>query len=182
MPSFVPARLDVLFGVHADELAERHTALEDLWGGRVTSMRDRLGEAVSLEQRLDAFEALLAERLPQSAVCIPRWRRRCSSSATATNVHDVVKQSGYSHRRFIALFSHAVGLTPKVYSRVRRFQRALQRARLSGAESWADVAAAAGYSDQSHFNREFRECVGMTPTQYREVAPAFAHHVPVDRR
>jgi AraC-like DNA-binding protein len=102
--------------------------------------------------------------------------------ATATSVHDVVRESGYSHRRFIELFVHAVGLTPKVYSRVRRFQRALLQARVPASESWAGVAAAAGYSDQSHFNREFRECVGITPTQYRSIAPRFVHHVPVSRR
>jgi AraC-like DNA-binding protein len=177
-----PGAANVLFGLAANELAERHTALEDLWGGRVASMRERLGEAVSLEQRLNAFEALLAERLPAVRGLHPAVAQALQQLATATNVHDVVRQSGYSHRRFIALFSRAVGLTPKVYSRVRRFQRTLQRARLSGFESWADLAAAAGYSDQSHFNREFRECVGVTPTHYQEVAPAFAHHVPVNRR
>jgi AraC-like DNA-binding protein len=101
---------------------------------------------------------------------------------TATRVHDVVRSSGYSHRRFIELFVHAVGLTPKVYSRVRRLQRALHRARVPGTDSWASVAADAGYSDQSHFNREFRECVGVTPTRYWELAPLFGHHVPVRAR
>jgi AraC-like DNA-binding protein len=95
-------------------------------------------------------------------------------------VHDVVKQSGYSHRRFIELFARAVGLTPKVYARVRRFQRALHRAHGPDRESWVELAAAEGYSDQSHFNREFRESAGLTPTEYRHVSPTFAHHVPVN--
>lgn len=172
----------VLFGVHAGELAERHTALEDLWGRRVASMRDRLGDADSLEARLDTFEQLLAERLPAVHGLHPAVARALEQLVTATNVHDVVKSSGYSHRRFIELFVHAVGLTPKVYSRVRRFQRALHRARVPGLESWASVAAAAGYSDQSHFNREFRDCVGIIPTQYRDLAPQFVHHVPVRPR
>jgi AraC-like DNA-binding protein len=177
-----PGAAQLLFGAHAGELAERHTALEDLWGGRVASMRDRLGEADSLEARLAALEQLLAERLPAVHGLHPAVARALEQLVTATSVHDVVKSSGYSHRRFIELFVHAVGLTPKVYSRVRRFQRALCRARAPGAESWASVAAAAGYSDQPHFNREFRDCVGITPTHYRDLAPQFVHHVPVRPR
>jgi AraC-like DNA-binding protein len=177
-----PGAAQVLFGAHAGELAERHTALEDLWGGRVVCMRDRLGEAHSLEARLDAFEQLLAERLPAVQGLHPAVARALEQLVTATNIRDVVNSSGYSHRRFIELFVHAVGLTPKIYSRVRRFQRALRLARVPGAESWASVAAAAGYSDQSHFNREFRDCVGITPTQYRNVAPPFVHHVPIRPR
>jgi AraC-like DNA-binding protein len=65
---------------------------------------------------------------------------------------------------------------------VQRFQRAVQHARAPGSKSWASVAAAAGYSDQSHFNREFRDCVGITPTEYRDLAPRFVHHVPVSPR
>jgi AraC-like DNA-binding protein len=177
-----PGAAAVLFGAHAGELAGRHTALEDLWGARVRAMRDRLGEARSLERRLDAFEAMLAERLPAVRGLHPAVAEALHRLAGTAHIHEVVRDSGYSHRRFIDLFVQAVGLTPKVYTRVRRFQRALQPSRLPGAESWASVAAAAGYSDQSHFNREFRECVGITPTEYRDREPRVVHHVPVVRR
>jgi AraC-like DNA-binding protein len=92
------------------------------------------------------------------------------------------KQSGYSHRRFITLFSRAVGLTPKAYCRVLRFQCVLRRARNGGFASLIDLAMASGYSDQSHFNREFRELTGVTPTEYRLAAPRAAHHVLVRSR
>jgi AraC-like DNA-binding protein len=171
----------LLFGAPAGELAERHTALEDLWGPRVSAARDRLGEAASPAQRLDAFEDLLAERLPLVHGLHPAVARALQQLPGATRVHEVVEQSGYSHRRFVELFVQAVGLTPKAYSRVQRFQRALEHA--SGADaSLCDIAAAAGYSDQSHFNREFRDCVGVTPTEYRTIAPRFRHHVPVSGR
>jgi AraC-like DNA-binding protein len=101
---------------------------------------------------------------------------------SVTSVGEVVKSSGYSHRRFIALFSRAVGLTPKAYCRVRRFRGVLRRARVEGGRSLIDLAAAGGYSDQSHFTREFRDFSGVTPGEYVERAPAFSHHVPVEPR
>ncbi len=177
-----PGAAAVLFGAHAGELAERHTPLEDLWGGPVAAMRDRLGEAAALERRLDVFEELLAARLPAVRGIHPAVAAALQQLSTTTNIQEVVRDSGYSHRRFLQLFVHAVGLTPKVYTRVRRFTRALQLARRQGSMSWVDLAAAAGYSDQSHFNREFNECVGITPTQYHDLEPRFAHHVPVSRR
>ena len=177
-----PGSALLLFGAPADALAERHTALEDLWGTRVSAMRDRLGEAGSLEQSLNAFEDLLAERLPLVHGLHPAVAQALERLVGATRVHDVVKQSGYSHRRFVELFVRAVGLTPKAYSRVQRFQRALRRAAAPDLESWIDIAADEGYSDQSHFNREFRACVGVTPTEYRNLAPRSRHHVPISGR
>jgi AraC-like DNA-binding protein len=188
-----PGAALALFGVEADELAERHTPLEELWGRPVASMRDRLAELRAHEERLDAFEAVLASRLPRARGLHPAVAQALEQlmnvPAVAANhteergsalaVSQVVRQSGYSHRTFISLFHRAVGLTPKVYCRVLRFQRALRRVS-DGTTSWLDVALTAGYSDQAHFNREFRAFVGVTPSVYRLVAPRFQNHLPVD--
>jgi AraC-like DNA-binding protein len=174
-----PGAAYALFGVPADELGGRHTRLEDLWGQPVASMRDRLADIRLLDQRLDAFEAMLAARLPKVSGLHPAVARALERFVVIPNVHEAVKESGYSHRTFISLFQRAVGLTPKLYCRVLRFQRALRRA---GSDSWLDVALAAGYSDQAHFNREFREFAGVTPTEYRQIAPPSPHHLLVGTR
>ena len=175
-----PGAAEVLFGVHADELSEAHTALEDLWGPRAVSMRDQLGELSSPEERLDALERMLADRLPTVRGLHPAVAQALQEFRATKAVRDVVRESGYSHRQFITLFSRAVGLTPKMYCRVLRFQLVLRRAGTGGLSSLIDVAMASGYSDQSHFNREFREFTGITPTEYRAAAPATPHHVLVD--
>jgi AraC-like DNA-binding protein len=176
----LPGATDALFGVPANELAERHTPLEDLWGGVcVAAMRGRLAELGSLEDRLDAFEAMLTARLPRARALHPAVARAFAQLRMTANVHEVVSRSGYSHRMFISLFSRSVGLTPKAYSRVLRFRRALRHAVAPPGVPWIDVAIAAGYSDQSHFVREFREFTGVTPTVYRQASPAFPHHLPV---
>jgi AraC-like DNA-binding protein len=180
-----PGAARALFGVHADELAGRHTPLDDLWGRTVASMRDQLAEIRSLDARLDAFEALLASRLPRVRGLHPAVAQALEqlmdvpAVGSSLAVREVVRHSGYSHRTFISLFHRAVGLTPKVYCRVLRFQRALRRVS-AGTATWLDVALAAGYSDQAHFNREFRTFVGVTPTEYRQGAPRFPNHVTVD--
>jgi AraC-like DNA-binding protein len=177
-----PGAAQTLFGVPATELAGRHTRLEDVWGWRVASMRDRLADLRLLDERLDMFEAMLASRLPRVRGIHPAVAQALElvgQRGSFVPVHEVVKQSGYSHRTFISLFHRAVGLTPKLYCRVLRFQRALRGVSL-GTTSWLDIALAAGYSDQSHFNREFREFAGVTPTEYRQVAPRFPNHLPVE--
>lgn len=95
-------------------------------------------------------------------------------------IRGLVAESGYSHRRFVTLFTDAVGLSPKRYARVVRFGRAL--AALPSARSCARLAQEMGYADQAHFNREFREMTGMTPSAYLAAAPAHRHHVPVAAR
>jgi AraC-like DNA-binding protein len=177
-----PGAAELLFGVHADDLSGKHTALEDLWGSRAVSTRDELAELLSPGERLDALERLLADRLPIVRGLHPAVAHALQQFQTTQSVHDVVRQSGYSHRQFIMLFSRAVGLTPKMYCRVLRFQHVLRRAGAGGFASLIDVAMSCGYSDQSHFNREFREFTGVTPTEYRAAAPVAPHHVAVKSR
>jgi AraC-like DNA-binding protein len=189
-----------LLGVPAEALAERHTALDDLWGAEVNRIRERLLALQSPSERLELFEAVLARRLPRLRAIHPvvahALQRFGSPSA---DIRTVVQESGYSHRRFITLFREAVGLAPKRYCRILRFQHVLHQleampspempgaempgAEMPGAEmprpGWSQLALAAGFSDQAHLVREFREFAGVTPTQFERLAPRHTHHVPV---
>jgi AraC-like DNA-binding protein len=80
--------------------------------------------------------------------------------------------------RIAELFHRAVGLTPKVYGRVRRFQRALDSAALARERGWCGVALASGFCDQPHLNREFRAFAGLAPGAYAPL-PGRPNHVPV---
>ncbi|MCA1605812.1 MAG: helix-turn-helix domain-containing protein, partial [Acidobacteria bacterium] len=79
------------------------------------------------------------------------------------------------------LFSRTVGLTPKLYCGVLRFQRVVELTAAKQSASRVDVALAAGYSDQPHFNRQFREFAGVTPSEYDELSPLSPNHVPILR-
>ena len=178
-----PGAAEVLFGTPASDFAQRHVALEDLWGRTAARIRDRLLEPGEPDRQLLELEAILGERLPLIRGLHPAVADALELFAMSGSVGEAVRRSGYSHRHFVALFRRSVGLTPKVYTRVSRLQRVLAWC-FSGlgqnahSLSWADVALRAGYSDQAHFNREFREFAGVTPEYYRRAATTASHHVP----
>ena len=87
--------------------------------------------------------------------------------------------TGLSARRLIASFRAEVGLTPKTYLRVRRFQAAM-RLLDAGDASGARIAADLGYFDQAHLVREFRSFTAMTPTEYTQRRTLLPSHIGIN--
>jgi len=182
--SIVGAQIDPLaaraiFGMPSLELANRHTRLDDVWGSSVDRLRSQMIEAKSPGLRLRLLEEALLTHLRCARQIHPAVAHALHRLPTASNVRDVVKETGYSQRRFIALFREEIGLTPKVFCRLLRFQRFLSQLKAQPAAMWADLAYDAGYSDQAHFNREFREFTGVTPGEYRFFSNQPHGHAPV---
>jgi len=174
-----PGAAELLLGAPAGELAERHTRLDDLWGHAAEEARERLAAAGS-DTALDLLQTLLIARLPKMRGIHPAVAHALARFATTGHVNKVVDESGYCHRRFIALFRESVGLSPKVYCRVLRFQTAIDRIADDPEMPWASLAAASGYSDQPHFTRDFGAFTGVTPGAYRRIRPAVRNHVPIE--
>jgi transcriptional regulator GlxA family with amidase domain len=96
------------------------------------------------------------------------------SAGPASRTREVARQVGLSQRRFITVFKQEIGITPKLFSRVRRFQRALVLIRRSAVPSWPALALECGYCDQSHMIRDFLAFSGFSPTEYFIRQRAFA--------
>jgi AraC-like DNA-binding protein len=175
----LPGAAQSLFGVSAAELAGRHTPLSELWGGQANSALEQIAEAPGPLQMLMTLESLLAARLPRVHGMHPALAEVLGNFDHVWSVEAMVRSSRYSHRGFIALFKQATGLSPKRYARLMRFQSLLQGLRGSAGASLGELALDAGYSDQAHMNREFREHAGTTPLQYRLLAPAAPNHVSI---
>src|SRR3984893_9100332 len=88
----------------------------------------------------------------------------------------VADRIGLSARRFIDVFRKEVGLTPKLFCRVRRFQKVLRLVQRGRPVAWADVALDCGYYDQAHFIHDFRAFSGLTPTAYLQVWGEHLHY------
>ncbi len=161
---FKPAGAHALFQLDLDELTDRHVALDQLDGGW-RELAARIDDASTAAARLRLLEEELLRRLPRPS---PTGARTAAAlellhlAETPPRIKAVARALGLSPRHLERTFRREVGLTPKHYSRVLRFRRmlgVLDRAN----PNWADLAARAGYSDQPHLVREFREFSGLAP-------------------
>ena len=176
---FVPGGAFPFLRMPADELQGRHVALEDVWGTSGRRLRERLLELPSLRARCRFMEEELIARA--AGRLLVRDEVRYAARAfedVSTRVADVVDATGLSARRFAEIFRAAVGLTPKAYARVRRFQTSLQAVASSAQHDWAEIALACGYFDQAHFNHDFRAFSGISPSKYVSIDKRHINHVP----
>jgi len=93
------------------------------------------------------------------------WRR-LSASHGQVGVATLAKEVGWSRRHLGERFRHEFGLTPKVAGRVMRFEVAHRLLRAPHRPGLAEVAARAGFYDQAHLHREWRELAGCTPSRW----------------
>lgn len=178
--SFRPGGTLAFFALPAHELTDRDVPLEVLWGSRGTALlREQLLAAPSAEAKLTVVEhtllAALRERSLHAAVAFAaaQFQRHPATTRIAT-VTDAV---ALSPRRFAERFELEVGMTPKRYCRVLRFQQALGEAHRARRVDWSQVALDCGFYDQSHLVNEFRAFAGLTPTAYLAARTSFQNHV-----
>jgi len=172
-----PGAAMALFGASADELAERHTPLADLLGASAGELHEQLALAPDTRKQIDLLCRWLITRTAHAGAIDPLVQHALAALARPGSIEALVRASHYSHRGFLARFKQASGMGPKRLARLMRFQRLLHALRTEGPSALGELALNLGYSDQSHMNREFRAMAGVTPQQYRELAPANALHV-----
>ncbi|SRR5208283_385379 len=178
---FWPGGAFPFFRLPLSELADQSIALDILWGSAAAELRERLLATPTPAQKFRVLEAFLLgqlaaplERHPAVSFGIQQLR-----GAGQQSVAHVVDKTGFSQRRFIELFSEQVGLAPKRFCRVSRFQRVVQFAHLAGEIDWVHLALDCGYYDQAHFIHDFQSFAGITPTTYLQLRTQHLNHVPL---
>ena len=166
---FKPGGAFPFLGVSAGELADAHVDLEALWGNFAFRLRERLGEASNDAERFGLLEQGLLRKMfrPLEHHYAVSAVLEIVGRPGGLTVREMARQVGLSQRRLIEVFKAEVGVTPKLFSRVLRFQRA--RALLHRHTEKIDLTAVAldcAYFDQSHFIRDFLEFSGLSPAAY----------------
>jgi AraC-like DNA-binding protein len=162
-----PAGAYALLGAPLREVTGLVIALEDVLGPRARELVDRCRAAASREARLGVAVTWVAGRLRDARPVEPpvAWAAdEIERHGGHLPIARLRTETGFSKTRLVRAFRDQVGVPPKLFARIVRFRAALEMIE-RGPRSLADVALAAGYYDQPHFNAEFRELTGMSPRE-----------------
>lgn len=180
--SFKPGGAFPFFSLPISELHNTHVALDTLWGAAAGELREQLLEVKTPQACFRILESALLARVSQSSVWHPAVAFALAEFQHPTRprmISEVANQIGFSARHFIQIFREAVGLTPRQFCRVLRFQDVLRLTNRREQLSWTDLALSCGYFDQAHFIHDFRVFSGLTPTAYLAQRGEFHNHVPL---
>lgn len=180
---FKPGGAFPFFLVPMGELHNQHVALADLWGASASNLIEQVSTAATPLAAFRLVEQTLLMQLVQPLALHPAvgfalhalQREACPPPIAA-----ITNQMGLSARHFVHLFREHVGLTPKRFSRVQRFQAVLRHIHTKQQVNWADLALACGYCDQAHFVHDFRSLAGLTPRAYLAQHTTRRNHLPCD--
>jgi AraC-like DNA-binding protein len=167
-----------VFRERADLFFEQSIGLDEVWRSRV--LLERLCDAVSPVEKLNTVDQLLSETV-QPGSCRSELVNQTMFllGSQRLSVAACARSAGISERRLSQVFREEVGLSPKTWSRIQRFQNAV-RALHDGVDvPWAELALNCGYYDQSHFSNDFRAFSGIDPTTYSALRGRWQNHVPL---
>lgn len=179
-PQLEPRTFDLqgrvaLFGVRllpgaAPRLLGRPVTSGDLWvplatlGGGAAAITAAVHGAANTATRIELVEEWLVGRLVgDENAGLLRALEGIFRGGGEIRVATLARGAAMSERALSRAFTEQVGLSPKRFSRIVRFQRVLRR--LDGEPDWAQLASELGYFDQSHMIREFRALFGCTPRE-----------------
>lgn len=158
-----------VLGKPASEFAGRVVALRDLWDAATTQrLEEQLAGARDARSAVVILKTAIAARL-EPGICFNTNTRLVQSAARhleSHNVAAVAEHLGISERHLRRVFRVVVGLSPKEYFKLLRFERALKAAKDARDSSWSDIAVSAGYYDQAHLIADFRSIAGTTPREF----------------
>jgi AraC-like DNA-binding protein len=157
-----------LFGPPPCGVAGQVVDLEDLLGRRAPLLLEQVAETRGWEARFALLDSLLSRRLADGLPTSPdvAWAwRRLTETAGGVSIGELTEELRCSRRHLTSRFREQIGLPPKAFARILRFDNGIRRLRNEGPSSLAEVARDCGYYDQAHFNRDFRRFAGTTPTE-----------------
>lgn len=167
-----------LFGIPLSELRGRVVHISDLFPADAARLKQRFLDTSSWDVRFDVLEAFLIERVARARVESPvvAWAlRRIAETRGNLPLAELTRELGFSRKHIAALFHDQIGVAPKLWARLIRFDQFRARVADPNRPSLAELALHCGYFDQSHLTRDVRQFTGAPPSAL--LAPIPGLHV-----
>ena len=167
---FYPNGLSPFTHIPGKEISNRPAIFRELFHLAGEEIKDQLMNCTTTEQRINLMTNFLEKQLLSHGHRFDDMSNWCVQQIITlqgqSSKHDLLQHVGLSQRQLERRFKDAVGLTIKHFSRIIRFQHTLKLMQSSKSYTLTSLAHHAGYYDQAHFIKDFREFSGVNPKTY----------------
>lgn len=180
--SFKKGAAGAFFPFPMDEISDCVVDADLVWGGEFALLRERLLATKDIELRFTILEDFLLRRFKgklELNPCVSFAVREMIGCPDRLSIRRMNEKIGYSQKHFTQMFRKQVGVAPKSFLKIMRFQKAVRTIDASRDINWGDVALASGFYDQAHFIHDFKHFSGFTPEQYAHIHTNYQNYVPV---
>jgi AraC-like DNA-binding protein len=163
---FQPTGLNRLVGINMTSLVNQDPAASDVLGKSAVALGDAVRAAPDFRLRVAAVERWVGMMLDKRDTdsTIDHASRLVIAVQGRVRIETLVRNSNLSASQFQRRFAAQVGMTPKLFARTIRFDRALFARRKAPNRLWTDIIHELGYFDQAHFIRECRAFASLPPS------------------
>jgi AraC-like DNA-binding protein len=165
---FLPGYAEHFFQYPIGEFSELEIPVGDVLP-HAAELLERVAEKNTFHERVQAFEDFYGAYI-RNRLEIPRLIEYLTgqiiSSRGTLHVNDLSRDTGYSSRYLIKAFERYIGASPKLFSRIIRFQHVLESLEHKHYKETLEQISELGYFDQNHFIKEFKEFSLTTPKKY----------------
>lgn len=169
---FQPHALKSIFGFDASELNDTCIDLDSTNTKKMGKLSDKLAEAITLDDQMEAVYQYLMRHIESNVHKAEGVTTHALNQITSMrgnlSLHELQRQLNVSERSLERKFKHTVGIGPKLFARICRFQESLNQMRRDKYDKLSDIAYENDYADQSHFIRVFKEFTGFSPLDFKK--------------
>jgi len=163
---FQAGGLFALFALPGEVLTNDHFEGESALGRRLGELERRLADVTSFDDRVRIADEHLCARRPahESIAGTARIALEIQERRGCVRVSALARRAGLGTRQFERRFRYEIGISPKLYARIVRFEAALRFRAAAPEMRWTDIAHALHYHDQMHMVHDFNQLSGDCPT------------------
>ena len=165
---FHPLGLNPFLQCSMSELYNQYIDVEDLENIELNHLRRSISDEQEIDTCIRLIELFFMQRLSDAACNYQRTQHaiRQIINQPQISVNALAENACLGYRQFKRVFTNYVGMSPKEYYRVVRFQRALYLLQKNPEMEFVDLTYSCGFYDPSHLAKDFKEFTGCSPTQY----------------
>jgi AraC-like DNA-binding protein len=163
---FQPTGLQRLFSLPGGVIVNAHYEADMVLGPAMAHLRLQLGETKSFAERVRLADTCLTSLIPRvdDALCVDAAVQQIVSNQGRVRILDLARHAGLGLRQFERRFADDLGISPKLYARIIRFEAAVRKRAVSSCVNWTTVAHELEYHDQMHMIHDFQLLSGENPT------------------